>query len=134
MNKYTPADNNAPAPVPTPDLSEQAAREINNIPMAIACTEKRLIAETAAIIRRVVESPLREEIDRLNGELLVAQTRHVQFMCDGGPVVMAKDHDTFRADNAKLREALQAISVAFWKTSGELRGIARAALNKEKSP
>lgn len=43
------------------------------------------------------------ELATLRGQLKEAETRHVQFMVEGGPVVMATDYDTLREENARLK-------------------------------
>jgi hypothetical protein len=49
---------------------------------------------------------LQEQLDAAKAENAKLENRHVQFMVEGGPVVMVADYDKLKAENDRLRAAL----------------------------
>jgi len=143
----------APTPSPTPDLSVQAAMELIK-PDGLCVTNYTCAhpgfggeEQVAAIIRRVVESPLREEIERYRETqddimLRIGEDWNDSHRADGSfdfhkslldsISTVQQDRDTLRVEKAEGQKAWDYVSTGFAAKDAEL-AAARAELNKDKS-
>lgn len=88
------------------------------IAATIARNRKELAQDSAENAEKLILNMLLEEKLRNAPEASAVCGEHLSFTCEA-----------CTRELLKLREALQAISVADWKTSCELRSIARTAID-----